>query len=76
MRIHPVFYTSLLTRAADNPLLGQRNPPPPPVIVEREGADTAEREWEVEEVVGSLKKRNKLFYKVKWTGIDKVSEQP
>jgi hypothetical protein len=76
MRIHPVFHTSLLTRAADNPLLGQRNPPPPPVIVEREGADTAEREWEVEEVVGSLKKRNKLFYKVKWTGIDEVSEQP
>jgi hypothetical protein len=27
-------------------------------------------------VVGSLERRNKLFYKVKWTGIDKVTEQP
>jgi hypothetical protein len=42
-----VFHTSLFTRAADNPLLGQRNLPPSPVIVERVRADTTEQEWEV-----------------------------
>jgi hypothetical protein len=66
MRTHPVFHTSLLRSAANDPLPEQRAPPPPPIIVEREGVDGGSLEYEVDEVVDLRRLRNKLMYKVKW----------
>ena len=63
MKIHPVFHTSLLRPASDDPLPGQIEPPPPPVITEWE-----EPEWELEEVEDSRWYRRRLQYRVKWMG--------
>ena len=75
MRIHPVFNVSLLRPAATDPAPGQHLPPPPPVEVE--GLE----EWEVEEVVASRWERRgrgpgRLYYTVKWTGYDDLTEVP
>jgi len=47
MKIHPVFYVSLLEPTATDPLPGQIQPPPPPVIVDDEP------ECEVDKIVDS-----------------------
>ncbi|KAM0708517.1 hypothetical protein Q7P35_005169 [Cladosporium inversicolor] len=75
MRIFDVFHTKLLRPAANDPMPGQRILPPPPVIVERPNNE-AQQEWEVEAVVDSRRKRNKLHYTVKWVGHEDTTEQP
>jgi hypothetical protein len=70
MKIHPVFHVSLLEPAATDPLPGQVNPPPPPIEVE------GELEWEVEEILDSRKRRNKIQYLVKWIGDDHPTWEP
>jgi hypothetical protein len=49
IRIHPVFYISLLEPAQprNEPIPGHIQPPPPPIII------NDEEEWEVEEIIDS-----------------------
>ncbi|KAH0603205.1 uncharacterized protein H6S33_008209 [Morchella sextelata] len=47
MKMHPVFHLSLLDPAANDPVLGQIQPPSPPIIVEQE------EEYAVEEILDS-----------------------
>jgi len=67
---HGTFPVSLLHAAADDPLLGQVNPPPLPVIVE------GEEEWEVEEILNSRRTRGRLQYLVKWRGFTDPTWEP
>ena len=69
-RIHPVFHTSLLSLSADDPYKDQVQEPPPPVEIE------GKEEFEVEDIVDSLIKRKKLYYKVKWVGYDAPTTEP
>ena len=62
--IHPVFHVSLLEAAPTSKIAGRVQPPPPAVIAEDAVL------FEVEEVLDSRLKRNKLEYLVKWTGYD------
>ena len=67
MQIHPVFHVSLLEPYKSSTIPGRSLPPPPPVVID------AEEEFEVEEVLDSKFKRNRLYYLVKWKGYS-VSE--
>jgi hypothetical protein len=64
VKIHPVFHISLLELAQPTltPIPGHVQPPPPPIVIEDE------EEWEVEEIVDSRYHRNRLQYRVRWTG--------
>ena len=61
---------SLLHTVADDPLLGQVNPPTLPVIIE------GEEEWEVEEILNSRRMRGRLQYLVKWRGFTDPTWEP
>jgi hypothetical protein len=58
MRIHPVFHVSKLIPYRVNTLAGRTQLPPPPIEVEDQ------LEWEVNEVLDSRIRRNKLEYLV------------
>jgi hypothetical protein len=63
VKLHPVFHISLLEPTTNTePIPGHQQPPPPPVIVNEQ------QEWEVEEILDSRRHRNRLQYRVKWTG--------
>ena len=62
MKIHPVFHASLLDPHHANTIPGRIQPPPPPVTVE----DALE--YEVEEILDSRVRNNKLEYFVDWIG--------
>jgi hypothetical protein len=47
MRIHDMFYVSLLKPVASDPLSGQQSSPPPPVVVDNE------EEYFVKEILDS-----------------------
>lgn len=65
IKIHPIFAPEKLRRASRlEPLEGQIMDPQPPISVD--GQD----EWEVERILAVRKVRNKLLYRVKWTGHD------
>jgi hypothetical protein len=62
-RLHPVFPIVKLTLALTDSIVGRRSkPPPPPVLVE------GEDEHEVEAILDSRMRWNRLEYLVKWKG--------
>ena len=73
MKIHPVFHTSLLSPAGNNPLPGHRQPEAPPVIVD------GEEEWEIQEIMDSKRTRKgsqDIKYLVRWKGWDHPTWEP
>jgi hypothetical protein len=72
MRIHPVFHVSLLEPYIASTIPGRIQPPPPPVVVDND------LEYEVEAILDSAYRRNKLYYKIKWKGypVSEDSWQP
>ena len=67
-RLHPVFPVVKLTPAPSDPIPGRKAaPPPPPILID------GEQEYEVEEVLDSRMRYNRLEYLVKWKGYS-VSE--
>ena len=63
-RIKNVFHSSLLRRAARDPLPGQELVPAESVIIDDE------EEWEVDDILDSRRSHGRLQYKVKWAGFD------
>ena len=72
MRIHPVFHVLLLEPYVTSTIPGRTQPPPPPVVVEND------LEYEVEAILDSAYRRNKLYYKIQWKGypVSEDSWQP
>ncbi|KAH0603586.1 uncharacterized protein H6S33_007908 [Morchella sextelata] len=70
MRIHPVFYVSLLSPISNDPVPGQQQLTPPPVEIE------SQEECEVETVLDSRKRCNRFEYPVRYTGYDEPLWQP
>ena len=64
MKIHNVFHPNLLQKASTDLLTGQVNEPAPPIIIDNE------EEWEVEDIFDAKSHRDKIQYRVKWTGWD------
>jgi predicted aspartyl protease/transposase InsO family protein len=62
--IHDVFAPDVLSKDPNNPLPGQQPPEPPPDVIE------GEREWEVQQILGSRLFKRQLQYRVKWVGYD------
>ncbi len=62
MKIHDIFHTSLLRKAAIDSLTEQISSPPPPIVVEDE-----EKEYEMNDILDSRYHYEKLQYKVAWT---------
>jgi hypothetical protein len=62
MKVHSVFHVSLLTLYRANTIPGRIQPPPPPIVVD--GAE----EHEVERILDSRIRRQRLEYLVDWTG--------
>ena len=60
MKIHNVFYSNLLWKAADNPLFSQRSSPSPPTIVDNK------EEWEIDNILDAKHGRGKkVVFRVK-----------
>jgi hypothetical protein len=59
MKIHDIFHTSLLRKAAIDSLTEQISSPPPPIVVEDE-----EKEYEMNDILDSRYHYEKLQYKV------------
>jgi len=68
MKIHPVFHVSLLEPYKSSIIPGRTRDPAPPVIVNNE------EEYEVQEILDSRIRRNRLFYKVRWIGYSPVHD--
>ena len=66
MKIYDVFYSNLLWKAANNPLLSQRNSPPPPTVIDNK------EEWEVDDILDTKRGRGgkKVLFWVKWKEYD------
>jgi hypothetical protein len=62
MKIHNVFHVSLLEPYKPDTIPGRRQPPPSPI----ESSDG--QEWEVQRILDSRIKRNRLEYLVSWKG--------
>ncbi|ODM17663.1 hypothetical protein SI65_06451 [Aspergillus cristatus] len=65
IKVHPVINPEYIRKATTTePLPGQQTEEPPPITVNDQD------EWEVEEIVASQLRYQKLQYWVKWTGYD------
>jgi hypothetical protein len=60
--IHDVFHVSLLEPAKTNTFPGRVTPPPPPTLIDNN------LEYEVEDILDSRIRREKLEYLVSWKG--------
>jgi len=68
MKIHRIFHVSLLKPYKTVDIQGRRQMPLPPIEVDNN------EEFEVEEILDSRRRRNKLEYLVYWRGYD-ISER-
>ena len=68
MKVHPVFHVSLLEPYKTLDIQGRRQTPSPPIEVDNND------EFEVEEILDSRRRRNKLEYLIHWRGYD-ISER-
>ena len=53
MKIHDIFHSNLLWKAANNPLPSKRNSPPPPMVVDNK------EEWKVNNILDAKYGRGK-----------------
>ena len=63
MKIHNVFHIELLTPVTEDSDFNRRQLRPAPVITEE-----GEEQWEVDHVVAWEKRKEGLFYQIRWTG--------
>ena len=78
MKIHDVFYPSLLQKVSADPLPGQHNDPAPPIII------NDKEEWEVDDILDARRKGGrkvekrivgrKIQFRVKWKKYDEDKE--
>jgi Chromo (CHRromatin Organisation MOdifier) domain len=61
-RKFPIFHSSLLRRAAENPLPGQIEQPEPPIMIK------GEEQYEVDDILDARKRYGKVQFKAKWKG--------
>jgi hypothetical protein len=62
MKIHDTFHTSLIRKAATDPLTGQIQSSSPSIVIEEE------KEYEIDDILNSRYHYEKLQYRVEWTG--------
>jgi hypothetical protein len=66
--LHDVFHVSLLERYKENPFPQRTIAPPAPDIIDEQ------EEYEVQEVLSSRIRHNRLEYKVSWVGYDSSAD--
>ena len=66
MKIHDIFHSNLLCKAATDLLPGQQNSPPLPTVINNE------KEWEVNNILDAKQDKGskKMLFQVKWKGYD------
>jgi hypothetical protein len=67
-KIHNVFHASLLTPYKETTLNGKKYQEPPPDLIE------GQPEWEVEQILGTRRRRNQLQYLVRWKNFSEAHD--